>query len=107
MARQLDMTPIRQFQDLNNTPIGSLNNRLPNYKMVALIKAVCSKMGTQSPMVAMLQGMMPLVEMKVLEVSDQNMTELSQLMAESFARVANPDIKLRDFEDWLKPIADS
>lgn len=99
-----DLTPIKQFQDLsdhsNNTHTA---NHLPNQKMVKLIRTITLKMGGSgvSPMMGMLTGMMPLVETKIMEVSDENMTALATIMSESFGRVANPEYSMEEFDSWL------
>lgn len=59
-----------------------------------------------SPMVGMLAGMMPLVEMKVMEVDPESMKTLATIMAESFGRVADDDVSIADFEEWLKPLSE-
>lgn len=52
-------------------------------------------------MMGMLAGMMPLVESKIGDVSEENMTALATIMAESFARVANPEYSVDEFDKWL------
>lgn len=54
-----------------------------------------------SPMMGMLAGMMPLVETKIMEVSEENMSALATIMSESFSRVANPEYTLEEFDKWL------
>ena len=72
--------------------------------MVALLRVVCAKMGGDSPMLVMLTSMLPLVEQKILTVPADNITSLATLMAQSFARVADPDTTVQQFDDWLAPL---
>lgn len=70
--------------------------------MIALIDLVRDKMGSDSPMSAMLRGMMPLVRSKINEVEDKNLKQLATIMAQAFDKVSDDAVSESDFAEWLK-----
>lgn len=59
-------------------------------------------MGGDSPMSAMLSGMMPLIRSKINEVDERTLSTLSNVMAQAFEKVSDPKVSESDFEEWLK-----
>lgn len=96
-----DTSPIKEFQDSTSTP-SVVQNRISNRKMVLLIDTVRTRMGGDSPMSAMLMGMMPLIRSKVNEVDEKNLKQLANIMAQAFEKVSDDDVTESDFSEWLK-----
>ena len=61
-------------------------------------------MGKDSPMSAMLMGMMPLIRMKVLEVDSKSLETLANVMAQAFEKVSDNAISEDSFREWLEPL---
>ena len=59
-------------------------------------------MGGDSPMSAMLMGMMPLIRSKVNEVEPATLKQLSNIMAQAFDKVSDDSVSESDFAEWLK-----
>jgi hypothetical protein len=101
-----DTSPIREFQDkspsLSLNTNSALQNKTSNRKMVQLIDTVRTKMGGDSPMSAMLMGMMPLIRSKVNEVDDKTLRQLCTIMAQAFEKVSDESVTEDDFAEWLK-----
>ena len=59
-------------------------------------------MGGDNPMSAMLMGMMPLIRSKVVDVDESTIQNLSNVMAQAFEKVSDPNVTEDDFAEWLK-----
>ena len=70
--------------------------------MTALIDTVRTKMGGDSPMSAMLMGMMPLIRSKINDVDEQTIQTLSNVMAQAFEKVSDSNVTEAEFAEWLK-----
>lgn len=70
--------------------------------MTALIDTVRTRMGGDSPMSAMLMGMMPLIRSKINEVDEKTIQTLSNVMAQAFEKVSDEKVTEEEFAEWLK-----
>lgn len=70
--------------------------------MEALISTVCGKMGNNSPISMMFVGMMPLIRTKLNEIDEKTLQNISNVMAQAFEKVSDPEVSESDFAEWLK-----
>jgi hypothetical protein len=47
-------------------------------------------------------GMMPLIRSKVNEVDEKTLQQLSNIMAQAFEKVSDPNVSESEFSEWLK-----
>jgi len=71
--------------------------------MSLLISLVGTRMGNDaSPMSSILAGMMPLIRSKVNEVDEHTLQNVSNILAQAFEKVSDPNVSESDFSEWLK-----
>jgi len=69
--------------------------------MVALIDTVKTRMGSDG-FSSILSGMMPLIRSKVNEVNETQLQQISNIMAQAFEKVSDPNVSESDFAEWLR-----
>jgi len=69
--------------------------------MVALIDTVGMRMGNDG-MGSIIKGMMPLIRSKVNNVDEKTLQQITNLMAQAFEKVSDPNVSEADFTEWLK-----
>jgi hypothetical protein len=55
-----------------------------------------------SPMSSILAGMMPLIRSKVNDVDEHTLQNVSNILAQAFEKVSDPNVSESDFSEWLK-----
>jgi len=57
-----------------------------------------------TPMSAMLSGMMPLFRMKLGEIDEHQLETLANVLAQAFEKVSDPTVSESEFKEWLEPL---
>jgi hypothetical protein len=69
--------------------------------MIALIDTVKTRMGSDG-ISGIMTGMMPLIRSKVNEVDEKTLQQISNIMAQAFEKVSDPNVSEAEFTEWLK-----